>query len=380
MSDDITHDVAADLPSHWFEQHFGDNGISQQCENDRKLQKDTQFIFCICADPNCSARRHFIEHSLIPYHVPHKFCSKNKHTILTMCRICRKPLTVPPNYKKSRGEYFLYHRRNHCVFSQQSSSSLKVLLQPPVSSKDSMDTRGYAIIHQVLDKKHISVLLTYAKTQAKKRNFTAIFNEDINVFVDSSSLPPPSKPLRLQLHLNETKTVVAVRDSIKSVLIAHGILTDEYNLFQPVIIQSKKGCPQQAYHMDTGRHTQSFGILVAISDSSLLWVVDNNSLIDIHKPTKLTIAKGDIIVFHGSTVHAGAAYDSENFRLHFYASRDQTQEDFTFRPNSLLLRHLKALDEKKAQNALAASNLKKRRMLLKQQQQQQLQQQQQQQQ
>lgn len=366
MSATQSENVASCMPSYWFEQYFDDDGKHKQMENDRKHQKETQFIFRICKDPQCEARTHLIKCKITPSTRPHKLCLQQKHDILIMCRICRQPISVPPNYSKPDGDYFLYHRRNHCFFSQQSSVSDKISLPPPLSPKHSMDTRGYALIDNAITKEHITYLLNYGKRVKKK--FTPIFNEDINVFTDiadeSTSTP---KPQRLQFALPDSKNVIAIRDSIFSLLVSQDILSDAFQLYQPVLIHSKKGCKQQAFHMDTGRHTQSFGILVALSNPTYLLVIDNNPQVDVDKPHKLTIPKGALVIFKGSTIHAGAAYECENFRLHFYASQTETRENFTFRPNALLLRHLKAQEEKEHQNKLCATSLKRKRQLLKQQ-------------
>lgn len=113
--------------------------------------------------------------------------------------------------------------------------------------------------------------------------------------------------------------------------------------------------------MDSSRDQDSIGVIVAICDKTYLWVVSNNPHIDVYQPTHLPIPKGAMLVFKGSTVHAGDAYDQQHFRLHFYASQKITEEEYTYFPNSLLTRHLKALDDKVKQNQQCATSLRKKR-------------------
>lgn len=87
-----------------------------------------------------------------------------------------------------------------------------------------------------------------------------------------------------------------------------------------VIVRSEPYCKRQKLHTDYDidklRHIKKtdypYGILVGVSDNSRFLISDKNRVKTIY------INKGDIIVFRGDVLHAGAEYYSENIRLHAY--------------------------------------------------------------
>ena len=56
-----------------------------------------------------------------------------------------------------------------------------------------------------------------------------------------------------------------------------------------------------------------YGMIVGVSDNSRFLISNNKNRIK-----TIYINKGDVIIFRGDLVHAGAEYYSENVRLHAY--------------------------------------------------------------
>ncbi len=82
------------------------------------------------------------------------------------------------------------------------------------------------------------------------------------------------------------------------------------------VLFSKPGCAQQDFHYDypPDRFTswKSFGCIVFLEDGGKLLIKRGKQIL------QPTFKRGDIVVFRGTKLHAGAAYDSENLRIHYY--------------------------------------------------------------
>jgi hypothetical protein len=100
-----------------------------------------------------------------------------------------------------------------------------------------------------------------------------------------------------------------------------------------VIVRSEVGCREQLPHTDYDpwccTENCPWSLIVCMSDQCVLnvWpyshivVRDRTRPIDFPtglKKCQVVLKRGDAIFFRGDTVHAGAAYDKENFRLHAY--------------------------------------------------------------
>jgi len=94
-----------------------------------------------------------------------------------------------------------------------------------------------------------------------------------------------------------------------------------------VIMKSLAGCKQQQWHCDYDpsiRYTRHkpLGVLVAFENNTRFVT-----------PTKtFYLCSGDAIVFDADVVHAGAAYDQENIRMHMYldTATHQHEENKTY--------------------------------------------------
>ena len=86
----------------------------------------------------------------------------------------------------------------------------------------------------------------------------------------------------------------------------------------PVVLHSSPMCKQQPWHYDydpeevRAASIKPLGVLVALQD---------NTRFETRRKTHI-LSRGDVLVFRGDVVHAGAAYDTENTRMHTYLDVD----------------------------------------------------------
>lgn len=114
--------------------------------------------------------------------------------------------------------------------------------------------------------------------------------------------------LRLQKRIPRSDELVA---RMEEALRSNGYLDDK-SLRTPVILHSLAGCSQQQWHLDfqpnPASDTNPMGALLAL---------EANTRFETRKRT-LELDVGDLLVFDGGLVHAGAAYRDDNTRLHAY--------------------------------------------------------------
>lgn len=103
---------------------------------------------------------------------------------------------------------------------------------------------------------------------------------------------------------------------------------DENNTFGPSsVLVSKPGCKEQMKHTDYEVPVEGFGrcrprgfpcgVIIALQNGTkLISFGRRGSRRQRRQVTEL--AAGDVLIFHGDMVHAGAAYDDTNVRLHMY--------------------------------------------------------------
>lgn len=90
-----------------------------------------------------------------------------------------------------------------------------------------------------------------------------------------------------------------------------------------VIVRSEPYCKRQKMHHDYDvnelrqikKKDYPYGIIVGVSDHSRFIVSDGK---DKSRPKTIHLDKGDVLIFRGDVLHAGAEYYSENVRLHAY--------------------------------------------------------------
>jgi len=85
----------------------------------------------------------------------------------------------------------------------------------------------------------------------------------------------------------------------------------------PSILVSDAGCMSQDVHFDYNpkmkRWKEGFFAIVAVEDGTKLIVNDNG-----YHLTTVYLNRGDIFVGRGDCLHAGAPYDLDNVRIHYY--------------------------------------------------------------
>ena len=103
----------------------------------------------------------------------------------------------------------------------------------------------------------------------------------------------------------------------------------------PVIITSFAGCQEQAPHCDWNVFDFSgddcdgcpYGFLLCIDETCELVVWESSHLtvrlsqIDeerLPEKKRIYLKRGDVLIFRGDLIHAGASYETENIRLHCY--------------------------------------------------------------
>lgn len=116
---------------------------------------------------------------------------------------------------------------------------------------------------------------------------------------------------RRQVPLRMRDAIVA---RVQTVLQSKGMLKTR-QLRAPVALLSLPGCLQQAWHTDYDTNTmmqracdRPMGVLLALQDGTKF-----------EMPARtVNLGAGDLLVFDGGVVHAGAAYIHENVRMHMY--------------------------------------------------------------
>lgn len=115
---------------------------------------------------------------------------------------------------------------------------------------------------------------------------------------------------RLQKSISRKLAVVRRAEAALEV---EGLLNGR-RISSPVVIQSKPGCKQQAWHCDydpdavEASECPPMGVVVAL-EGGTRFETPNHCY---------TLEAGDVLAFTGDTVHAGAAYTKGNTRIHFY--------------------------------------------------------------
>ena len=122
---------------------------------------------------------------------------------------------------------------------------------------------------------------------------------------------------RKQINVDLPEEHRALFSKLQSALSAQFIQT-----VPPIVIKSSAGCKQQYWHTDYPRKIISTFPRESVPCSVLVALSENGADLCVANEDKgehtVHIHKGDAIVFRGDLVHAGAAYQDENLRLHLY--------------------------------------------------------------
>lgn len=135
--------------------------------------------------------------------------------------------------------------------------------------------------------------------------------------------------LRSQSHVKVTERLLRGIDELLKPFEHSGLKRSEF-----VAIHSAPGCQEQAAHCDFDPKLPCFatgafpvGVIVALQDETFVdvWPQSHLSLKTKIERHKITLSKGDVLVFRGDCVHAGSAFAEANTRLHCYIDSGKTQ-------------------------------------------------------
>ena len=138
------------------------------------------------------------------------------------------------------------------------------------------------------------------------------FNEDetdylIEMGKKGTTIFNPDKKRR-QITLKKTNSI------FKKIKLKLGTYLKQHNIGGLVILHSKKGCKQQRWHTDYDVQqvhesvSKPYGVIIALQNDTKF-----------ETPNKqFILQKGDMLLFRGDIVHAGASYEKENTRIHVY--------------------------------------------------------------
>ena len=132
---------------------------------------------------------------------------------------------------------------------------------------------------------------------------------------------------------------------------------DNHYFSDPNILRSLPGCQEQEAHRDfevkddTEEATLPAGVIVALEPDTTLEVWDDDGT----NQQTVKLYRGDVLIFRGSVVHAGSAYDKDNVRIHLYVdSRAQPrQQNKTWNVKTSPLRRSKRLRRTVVEETLA---------------------------
>lgn len=139
-------------------------------------------------------------------------------------------------------------------------------------------------------------------------------------------------------HDNDGKRKLLKNDPIilgtKQISTMHNHVFDTMKAFDgqlttgaPSLLLSEEGCQRQIFHYDfdpsveNGRN--SFLVLAALMDDTKFIGYDPDSKVE----TIYVLNAGDVLVARGDFLHAGADYDKENLRVHWYVDLPHSRDD-----------------------------------------------------
>lgn len=209
-----------------------------------------------------------------------------------------------------------------------------------------LHTDGYEIQRKFIDIP--DTLIDDVKYQAQKAR---------NIFNNASKRNTRAKNdgLRRQCNLKNNKHTKLLIQKIKKHFEQTNLTANEF-----VILHSISGCSEQLPHCDyepnltfatTPDVEVPLGCIIALQDNTkfIVWpksirlMALHLELTEQMEPINkqiLILNKGDILYFRGDLVHAGAAYDESNYRIHCYIDSNKVPRpvNYTWFANALFLK------------------------------------------
>ena len=118
---------------------------------------------------------------------------------------------------------------------------------------------------------------------------------------------------------------------LKAALTSDGALSDACEMGDAVALHSSAGCEQQPWHVDFDpmckkRKGEERECIRDLRDSQkpkgVFWAIEEGSRLMVAGPegesVEVHLEKGEVLIFDGDLVHAGAAYVKSNVRVHVY--------------------------------------------------------------
>ena len=187
--------------------------------------------------------------------------------------------------------------------------------QPPDFSRTLHET-GYVIVHDVISYDLCSAIVE-SGNGIHSKEWRADFGKD--AFREGRQKEKQTG--RFSLDFTLSKSSQRVKHETLAILRDFGCLTKDHHVTTMTLLKSRNA-QRQSEHIDydydetfekspnaDGSVPYALSVLVALQDGAK-FVLQNG--------TEVSLPKGGIILFRGDYPHCGAAYASENFRLHMY--------------------------------------------------------------
>lgn len=174
---------------------------------------------------------------------------------------------------------------------------------------------GWMVIPKFMPDEIVDGVLKYAGRMTYKSIFKEVYAEEFDTYRSQALFPEKKIP----------KVVANMIKKVKTDLIQPANM--KWNAKKWVALKSIKGGEEQDPHRDfpsmeigeariVEKSCQAGLILGLMSDTKLIVYKKCFAEVDISKRVELKFGRGDLIVFRGDLAHAGAAYDTTNYRVH----------------------------------------------------------------
>lgn len=88
------------------------------------------------------------------------------------------------------------------------------------------------------------------------------------------------------------------------------------------VLHSIANCKQQPWHTDFDPDVCKSA---KVKPLGVLFALQNSTFFNVYKKKRIEMKQGDIILFEGDVIHAGAKYDTENTRIHMYLDSSEVK-------------------------------------------------------
>jgi len=176
-------------------------------------------------------------------------------------------------------------------------------------------TQGWTIIPDMLNKVQVLRLNNMAKT---------VVDIDMDTVFNGSGWLEHANNDRKRKQSAPFEDVM-LQEIIRRSLVKHGLWSDRVHQTEHfVFMRSLAGCTEQWPHSDYGRtfrHNDDIGVNRCPCELSLVLALEKGAKMVLdtpNDPQEVHIPVGAALVLHGGLIHAGAAYDRTNTRIHAY--------------------------------------------------------------